>query len=67
LQYQLQSCREKSLVPQAAALDAIPDEKITGRFTIKFQGQSGTDAGGLTEDWLSLFMIEALDPYNPIP
>ena len=57
----------KFTVLQAAALDAIPDDKITGRFTIKFQGQSGTDAGGLTVDWLSHFMIEALDPYNPIP
>ena len=51
---------------QAAALDAIPDDEVTNSFRISFKGQSGTDAGGLTDDWLSLFMQEALDPYASV-
>jgi hypothetical protein len=47
---------------QAAALESVADDDITGRFNIKFNGEGGTDAGGLTQDWLSLFMQEALDP-----
>jgi hypothetical protein len=47
---------------QVAALTAIPDDKVSDNISIRFNGQSGTDAGGLTDDWLSLFMQEALDP-----
>jgi hypothetical protein len=51
-----------SLNMQAAALESVADDDITGRFNIKFNGEGGLDAGGLTQDWLSLFMQEALDP-----
>jgi hypothetical protein len=47
---------------QVAALAAIPDDKVSESISIRFKGHSGTDAGGLTDDWLSLFMQEALDP-----
>lgn len=47
---------------QAAAFEAVADDDIAGSFNIKFKGEGGTDAGGLTQDWLSLFMEEALDP-----
>ncbi len=47
---------------QAAALESVADDDITGSFRIKFNGEGGVDAGGLTDDWLSLFMEEALDP-----
>ena len=49
------------------ALKSIPDDQISSNFRICFSGQSGTDAGGLTDDWLSLFMQEALDPYRDPP
>ena len=49
------------------ALKSIPDEDMSDSFSISFKGQSGTDAGGLTDDWLSMFMQEALDPYREQP
>jgi hypothetical protein len=54
-------------VTQVAALDDIPDAEVREHVRIKFNGQSGSDAGGLTDDWISLFMQEALDPYAPLP
>lgn len=40
---------------------------MSDSFRISFKGQTGTDAGGLTDDWLSMFMQEALDPYREQP
>jgi hypothetical protein len=34
---------------------------------IVFSGQSGCDAGGLTADWLSLFMLDVMDPFRQPP
>ena len=47
-------------------LQSLSDDEASD-FRISFTGHSGTDAGGLTDDWLSLFMQEALDPYRDPP
>ena len=46
-----------------------PDEGTVdaAHISIRFQGQGGIDAGGLTDDWLSMFMLEAMDPYRQPP
>jgi len=46
-----------------------PDEGPVdaARISIRFQGQGGIDAGCLTDDWLSMFMLEAMDPYRQPP
>jgi hypothetical protein len=46
--------------PHEGAVDAA-------NISIRFQGQGGIDAGGLTDDWLSMFMLEAMDPYRQPP
>jgi hypothetical protein len=42
----------------------LPD---AGSVRVKFLDQRGIDAGGLTDDWLSSFMQEALDPFRQPP
>ena len=44
--------------------DDMPD---AGQVKVKFQDECGYDAGGLTDDWLSLFMLEAMDPFRQPP
>ena len=48
---------------------AFDDEavKSMGTIKIRFTGQQGYDAGGLTDDWLSLYMTEAMDMYRRPP
>lgn len=49
--------------------NAFDDEavKSMGVIKIRFTGQQGYDAGGLTDDWLSLYMAEAMDMYRRPP
>ncbi len=44
--------------------DEMPDPD---QIRIRFQGQDGYDAGGLTDDWLSMFMLEAMNPFRRPP
>jgi hypothetical protein len=55
-----------SHITQVQQLQSLSDDEVSD-FRISFTGQSGADAGGLTDDWLSLFMQEALDPYRDPP
>jgi hypothetical protein len=44
--------------------DEMPDPDA---LKIRFRGQEGYDAGGLTDDWLSMFMLEAMSPFRQPP
>ena len=50
-------------------IGSAPDEGSldTRNISVRFRGQGGIDAGGLTDDWLSMFMLEAMDPYRQPP
>jgi hypothetical protein len=50
-------------------IGCAPDEGTldTTNISVRFRGQGGIDAGGLTDDWLSMFMLEAMDPYRQPP
>ena len=52
---------------QVEAFKSVADDDLSGSFKVSFKGQEGVDAGGLLDDWLSMFMQEALDPYREPP
>jgi hypothetical protein len=69
LQFTLRITRDdvfSSTVDQIGSLadDEMPDAT---QIKVRFEGQDGYDAGGLTDDWLSMFMLEAMDPYRQPP
>jgi hypothetical protein len=68
-QVKLNIDRNKVVDSTADYIGNLPDDDMpdAGNVKVKFQDHSGYDAGGLTDDWLSLFMHEAMDPYRQPP
>ena len=56
----------ESTVDQLGML-ADDDMPAAQQLKVKFAGQEGYDAGGLTDDWLSMFMLEAMSPFRRPP
>jgi hypothetical protein len=61
--------RERVVDSTVDQLGSLPDNEMPhpGEVTVQFIGQSGYDAGGLTDDWLSSFMLDAMNPFREPP
>ena len=56
-----------SRLADADIVDAMIGCDDRSNLKIVFSGQRGCDAGGLTADWLSLFMLDVMDPFRQPP
>ena len=68
-QFTLNIDRDRVVDSTVEQISCVADEDMPDATNIKvqFNDQEGYDAGGLTDDWLSMFMLEAMDPYRQPP
>ena len=61
--------RDAVVDSSATAIGRLADADMPDaeHMMVTFKGDEGVDAGGLTDDWLSLFMQEAMSPFRNPP
>jgi len=67
--FELDIDRDRVVDSTVDVIGSLDDDDMpqAGDLRVKFQDQDGYDAGGLTDDWLSMFMLEAMDPFRQPP
>ena len=68
-QFTLRIARDRVVDSTVDHLAGVADDDMPDANDIKveFEDQEGYDAGGLTDDWLSMFMLEAMNPFREPP